>query len=66
LRQVRGAVVRTLIDREGASLATLSRESGVPLERVDLAVSALAADGLVVAGPAARAGRPRGRVRLSG
>ena len=66
LRQVRGAVVRTLIDREGASLATLSRESGVPLERVDLAVSALAADGLVVAGPAARAGRPGGRVRLSG
>ncbi|HEY6677441.1 MAG TPA: A/G-specific adenine glycosylase [Actinomycetota bacterium] len=66
LRQVRGAVVRTLIDREGASLATLSRESGVPLERVGQAVSALAADGLVVAGPAARAGRPGGRVRLPG
>jgi A/G-specific adenine glycosylase len=66
LRQVRGAVVRTLIDREGASLATLSRETGVPLERVGQAVSALAADGLVVAGPAARAGRPGGRVRLSG
>jgi A/G-specific adenine glycosylase len=66
LRQVRGAVVRTLIDREGASLATLSRESGVPLERVGQAVSALAADGLVVVGPAARAGHPGGRVRLSG
>ena len=66
LRQVRGAVVRTLIGREGASLATLSRESGVPLERVGQAVSALAADGLVVAGSAARAGRPGGRVRLSG
>jgi A/G-specific adenine glycosylase len=66
LRQVRGAVVRTLIDREGASLATLARESGVPLERVGQAVSALAADGLVVAGPAARAGHPGGRVRLSG
>jgi A/G-specific adenine glycosylase len=66
LRQVRGAVVRTLIGREGASLATLSRESGVPLERVGQAVSALAADGLVVAGPGARAGRLGGRVRLSG
>ncbi len=66
LRQVRGAVVRTLIDWESASLATLSRETGVSLERVGQAVSALAADGLVVAGPAARAGRPSGRVRLSG
>jgi A/G-specific adenine glycosylase len=66
LRQVRGAVVRTLIDREGASLANLSHETGVPLERVAQAVSALAADGLVVAGPAARAWRPGGRVRLSG
>jgi hypothetical protein len=33
---------------------------------VDEAVSALAADGLLVAGPAARAGRPGGRVRLPG
>jgi A/G-specific adenine glycosylase len=66
LRQVRGAVVRTLVGREGASLANLSRETGVPLERVAQAVSALAADGLVVVGPAARAGRPGGRVRLSG
>jgi A/G-specific adenine glycosylase len=66
LRQVRGAVVRILIDREGTSLATLSRETGVPLGRVCQAVSALAADGLVVAGSAARAGRPGGRVRLSG
>jgi DNA-binding transcriptional MocR family regulator len=63
---VRGTVVRTLIDWESASLATLSRETGVSLERVGQAVSALAADGLVVAGPAARAGRPSGRVRLSG
>jgi A/G-specific adenine glycosylase len=66
LRQVRGAVVRTLIGREGASLAKLSRETAVPVERVGLAVSALVADGLLVAGPAARAGRPGGRVRLSG
>jgi A/G-specific adenine glycosylase len=65
-RQLRGAVVRTLVDREGASLADLSRETGVPLERVGEAVSVLAADGLLVAGPAARAGRPGGRVRLAG
>jgi A/G-specific adenine glycosylase len=65
-RQVRGAVVRTLIDRDRASLKYVSRETGEPLERVGEAVSALAADGLVVAGPAARAGRPGGRVRLAG
>jgi A/G-specific adenine glycosylase len=65
-RQLRGAVVRTLVDRERASLAELSRDTGVPLQRVDEAVSALAADGLLVAGPAARAGRPRGRVRQPG
>jgi hypothetical protein len=65
-RQLRGAVVRALIDREGASLADLSRETGVPLERVGEAVSTLAADGLLVAGAAARAGRPGGRVRLPG
>ncbi len=65
-RQLRGAVVRALIDREGASLADLSRETGVPLERVGEAVSVLAADGLLIAGAAARAGRPGGRVRLPG
>jgi predicted transcriptional regulator len=63
---VRGAVIRTLRAREDASLATLARETGAPLERVGMAVSALAADGLVVAGAAARAGRPGGRVRLPG
>jgi A/G-specific adenine glycosylase len=65
-RQLRGAVVRTLIDRRGASLAALSRETGWPIERVGEAVSVLAADGLLVAGAAARAGRPDGRVRLPG
>jgi A/G-specific adenine glycosylase len=65
-RQVRGAVVRTLLARQDASLAALARETGAPLERVGMAVSALAADGLVVAGAAARAGRPSGRVRLPG
>ena len=62
-RQVRGAIVRRL--REGpASLASLSRTLSSPVERVSWAVSALVADGLVRAGPAALAGRPEGRVRL--
>jgi len=65
-RQVRGAVIRTLRAGEDASLATLARETGAPLERVGMAVSALAADGRVVGGAAARAGRPGGRVRLPG
>jgi A/G-specific adenine glycosylase len=65
-RQLRGAVVRTLIDRGDASLADLSRETGWPIEWVGEAVSVLAADGLLVAGAAARAGRPSGRVRLPG
>jgi len=64
-RQVRGAVVRALRARDDASLAALARETGATLERVGMAVSALAADGLVAAGAAARAGRPGGRVRLA-
>jgi A/G-specific adenine glycosylase len=65
-RQVRGAVIRTLRARDDASLGALARETGAPLERVGMAVAALAADGLVVAGAAARGGRPGGRVRLPG
>jgi A/G-specific adenine glycosylase len=65
-RQVRGAVVRALRAHGQSSLAALARETGVPLERVARAVSALATDGLVQAGATARAGRPGGRVRLAG
>jgi len=65
-RQLRGAVVRSLLDREDATLGVLARETGVSLEQVGEAVSALVADGLVVAGAAARAGRPGGRIRLPG
>ncbi len=65
LRQVRGRVVAALRGWEEASLARLSRAVGAPPERVLRAVADLAADGLVEAGPAALAGRPRGRVRLS-
>jgi A/G-specific adenine glycosylase len=63
-RQLRGAVVRTLRGRGSASISALVRELGEPVERVHSAVESLAADGLVRAGPAALAGRPRGRVRL--
>jgi A/G-specific adenine glycosylase len=65
-RQARGAVVRILRRRAEASLARLAHDSGLPIERVTAAVEALASEGLVGAGPAALAGRPRGRARLAG
>jgi A/G-specific adenine glycosylase len=64
-RQVRGAVVETLRDRGSATLAGLVEATGHPAGRVRRAVEALAAEGMVRAGPAAMAGRPSGRVRLS-
>ena len=65
-RQVRGAVVSRLRCRPDATLAGLAGETGLPLDCVASAVVALALDGLVEAGPAALAGRLRGRVRLAG
>ncbi|HEX6262704.1 MAG TPA: A/G-specific adenine glycosylase [Actinomycetota bacterium] len=61
-RQVRGRVLAVMRERGVATLATLESTIGDP--RVGRAVGALADDGLVSAGPAARAGRPGGRVRL--
>lgn len=61
-RQVRGRVLAVLRERGSASLGAL--ESAIDDPRVGRAVGALAHDGLVSAGPAALAGRPRGRVRL--
>ena len=63
-RQVRGAVVRTLRNVASASVAAIVDETAEPRDRVVLAIRALAADGVVSAGPAALAGRPAGRVRL--
>jgi A/G-specific adenine glycosylase len=63
-RQVRGAVVKALRDRRSMSLSGLARAVGRPVPRVVEAVTALASDGLVDAGPAALGGSPRGRVRL--
>ena len=63
MRQVRGSIMRVL-RRGPATMAGLISETDHPIERVRIAVAALAADGLVAAGPAALAGRPSGRVRL--
>lgn len=63
-RQVRGRVVAVLRERRLASLCVIAREAGEPLERVARAAAALAAEGIVRAGPAALAGRPGGRVWL--
>ncbi|MGH2663545.1 MAG: A/G-specific adenine glycosylase [Actinomycetota bacterium] len=63
-RQVRGAVVRVLRERGSAPLAGLIEATGHPAGRVCRAVEALAAEGMVRAGPAALAGRPSGPVTL--
>jgi A/G-specific adenine glycosylase len=64
-RQLRGSVVRTLAARGAATLGSLASQSDEPLERVARAVHALAAEGLVRAGPQALGGNPRGLVRLA-
>lgn len=56
-RQVRGAIVRALRSRETLSPRLLAVETGLDAERVEAAVDALAADGLVE--------RAAGRVRLA-
>lgn len=64
LRQVRGAVVRTLRARPSATIGVLAGEAGCSRVRVVEAVRALHADGVVRAGPGALRGDPAGRVRL--
>jgi A/G-specific adenine glycosylase len=63
-RQLRGRILAVLRDRGTATLGRLEERTGASRERVAAAAAALAADGLVVAGPAALAGRPMGRIRL--
>jgi len=65
MRQMRGAVVRTLRSEPSLTLGRLATLTGFELERICAAVSALVADGLLDAGSAAIVGRPRGRVRLA-
>jgi A/G-specific adenine glycosylase len=64
VRQARGAVLVSLRAGRGTSLSALTVRSGLPAERVLQAVRALAAEGMVEAGPAAIAGSPRGKLRL--
>ena len=64
-REVRGAVVRALRAHESLSVGRLVAETGFGTERLVPAVSALADEGIVEAGPAALTGSPRGRVRLA-
>jgi len=64
MRQVRGRIVEELRAVPEASVGGLARRCREPVDRVAAAVSALASDGLVRAGPAALAGRAGGRVRL--
>jgi len=64
-RQLRGGVVRALLVNGSISLRRLSTETGQPLDRVADACRALAAEGLIQAGPRALAGQPAGRVRLA-
>jgi A/G-specific adenine glycosylase len=64
-RQVRGAVVRILREADTSlTIAAIAGSSGLPPARVVAAVKALAAEGIVRAGPSALAGHPRGRVSL--
>jgi len=65
MRQIRGAIVRALRTEPSLTLARMSALTGFELERIGRAVSDLAAEGLLEAGEAARAGRPLGRVRLA-
>jgi A/G-specific adenine glycosylase len=64
LREVRGAVLAVLRERETATVSGLATATGAQPGRVRDAVRGLATDGVVVAGPAALAGRPGGTVRL--
>jgi A/G-specific adenine glycosylase len=64
-RQVRGDIVAALRHVPSGSLASLAARTAHPLDRVERAVIALVADGLLEAGGAALRGSPRGRVRLA-
>ncbi len=64
VRQVRGAIVRALTDRSPITLRELEAVTGRRRDRLAGSLSALDAEGLVRAGPAALAGRPSGRIRL--
>jgi A/G-specific adenine glycosylase len=63
-REARGAVVRAVVARRSITFGDVLRRTGYPAERVRDAVARLCAEGLIQAGPAARAGRAGGRIQL--
>jgi A/G-specific adenine glycosylase len=63
-RELRGAIVRSLRTSRSLTLRELARRTGRPMAEVAEVVAALHREGMVTAGPAARTGAPRGRVRL--
>jgi A/G-specific adenine glycosylase len=65
MRQVRGDVVRELRDVASATLAGLAARTGHDRERIERAVAALVADGLLETREAELPGSGRARVRLA-
>jgi A/G-specific adenine glycosylase len=65
-RQVRGAIMRALLNKSPATLAHLAETTGFARDRVSAALAGLSRDGLVAATAAALAGTPRALVRLPG
>ncbi len=65
MRQLRGAIIRTLRSNRSTSIEVVERRTGRSRSDVVAAVLALHDEGIVAASTAARAGAPRGRVRLS-
>jgi predicted transcriptional regulator len=57
-------VIRVLRDSSPATVESIAQKSGHSTERVAQAVSALYAEGMIKASPAALRGSPRGSVRL--
>jgi A/G-specific adenine glycosylase len=64
MRQVRGAVLRSLRERSPRTIGGIAAATGRADTLVAEAVAGLHADGVVVASPAARTGSQRGKVRL--
>jgi A/G-specific adenine glycosylase len=64
-RQLRGRIVSVLREHGRTTVGAIAARLDLPTDRLAGALAGLRADGLVAAGPAAVAGRPRGRVALA-
>jgi A/G-specific adenine glycosylase len=65
-RQVRGAVLRALLDRSPCTVSAVVSSTGQPAGRVVQAIEGLARDGVIEASAAALRGAGNARVRLPG